>query len=55
MVPAVIDISSFTGVAGELAVAIPLVGAAVVTTYALAKAFPFIMGWISKGFKAARG
>lgn len=50
-----IDLTTFDGVVADLALAIPLVGAALVTTYVLTKTFGFVIGWASKLFAAGRG
>lgn len=52
---AAIDLTTFDGVVADLALAIPLVGAALVATYVLTKSFGFVIGWASKLFSAGRG
>jgi len=50
-----IDISDFTAAATDLGTAIPLVGAALVTTFVATKGFGFVIAWVGKLFGAARG
>lgn len=49
------DITEFTGAATDIGVAIPLVGAAVVTAYVATKTFGFVTTWIGRLFGAGKG
>jgi hypothetical protein len=51
----VIDLTEFTDSATDLAVAVGVVGAALVGTYVATKSFGFVTAWVGKLFGASKG